>query len=271
MTNSVFRCFLLHYVGKDTTNMSEKSTNQSASSQKVLYLLSGKVIRGRGIGKLVGTPTADIRVSFPENLPPIGVYISSVILDSKKYASVTNIGNRPTIDNDDDISVETLILDFHSDIYDEYIDIELLKFIRLPQKFSSLTELRSQVLCDCQTARLFFGISTNNTNDANHCSSTSLQLGALQIDTPKRSVTIQNRMIPLTTKEYDLLYLLASHPGWAYSKEQIYESIWREPAVSSYHPVENLVCQLRKKLKSNCTDEVPTIKTIIGYGYKLII
>ncbi|MDD3279698.1 MAG: riboflavin kinase [Lachnospiraceae bacterium] len=250
----------------------ERLITLSTLSKTTLYTLVGTVVHGRGIGKLVGTPTADIQLSSPQTLPPIGVYISTVIWRNQKYASVTNIGNRPTIDNDDHISVETLILDFHSDIYGAEISIELLKFIRLPQKFPSLSELRDQVFRDCETARTFWGIYPNHAyNNKRSPSERFLQLGSLRIDTHKRCAIIQSTDIQLTTKEYELLYLLSCHPGWAYSKDQIYEAIWHEPANASYHPVENLICQLRKKLSLKSDKNIPVITTIVGYGYKLLI
>lgn len=247
--------------------MKDYIPNFPLSSQKVLYRLSGKVVHGRGIGKLVGTPTADIQVSSQE-LPPIGVYISILHWHSHRYASVTNIGNRPTIDNDTHISVETLILDFHTDIYGSQVTIELLKFLRLPQKFKTLSDLREQVFCDCDQTRNFFQLLMEIHSDP---LSQPLQFGSLCIDTQKRYATIQNNNINLTTKEYELLCILCSHPGWAYSKEQLYEAIWHEPANNFYHPVENLIYQLRKKLKSNGSKDIPQIITIVGYGYKFVI
>lgn len=238
---------------------------------KPLYSLSGKVVHGRGIGKLVGTPTADIQLTSNEKLPPIGVYISILIWHSQKYASVTNIGNSPTLDTNRQISVETLILDFHTDIYGAQVELELLEFLRLPQNFKTLSKLRNQVFCDCDAARAYFKIPFQKSIVSHGASSDLIQIGDLYIDTQKRCVLIQNQELVLTNKEFELLCLLCRHIGWAYSKEQLYEAIWHEPADGICHPVENLICQLRKKYKSFNADNVPSIKTIVGYGYKLVL
>ena len=69
-------------------------------SQKPLYSLFGKIVHGRGIGKLVGAPTANLQILSQDSLPPIGVYIAEITLEGRVYHGVTNIGTRPTVDND---------------------------------------------------------------------------------------------------------------------------------------------------------------------------
>ena len=65
-------------------------------SQKPLYSLFGKIVHGRGIGKLVGAPTANLQILSQDRLPPIGVYIAEIMLEGQVYYGVTNIGTRPT-------------------------------------------------------------------------------------------------------------------------------------------------------------------------------
>ncbi len=66
----------------------------------------------RYIGKLVGTPTANLQIHSENDLPPTGVYVTEILLDSQIFYGVTNIGTRPTVDNDNDVSIETLIFQF---------------------------------------------------------------------------------------------------------------------------------------------------------------
>ena len=229
-----------------------------------IYFLSGEVVHSKGIGKLVDMPTADIIIDDLEKLPPMGVYSSTVTLDNKIYISVTNIGKRPTIDNDDTITVETHILDFFDDIYYKTIELHLFHMLRAQKKFKTLSELREQFYLDCQNTKAYFGVSLlENKADTE----TTMHIGELDINVKKRLVFLRGEQIVLTTKEFDVLCLLVKHPGWAYSKDQIYESVWNEPANGYYHPVENTICQLRKKLQpisGSCT----FIKTIVGFGYK---
>ena len=81
---------------------------EQISERKPLHILSGSVIHGRGIGKLVSMPTANMEISDQSALPPVGVYITEILLDGQVYYGNTNIGRRPTVDNDREISVETL-------------------------------------------------------------------------------------------------------------------------------------------------------------------
>lgn len=72
-----------------------------------IYTLTGTVIHGRGIGKHVGTPTANIAIEKKDFLPKTGVYVADILLSDKRYYGVTHIGTRPTLDNDSFVSIET--------------------------------------------------------------------------------------------------------------------------------------------------------------------
>ena len=83
-----------------------------------------------------------------------------------------------------------------------------------------------------------------------------------------RKVQIASRQIALRRKEFDILALLAEHPGWVYTKEQIYQSIWcEEVPVDVDNAVTCQMKQLRKKLGEN-PKGTPYIETVWGVGYK---
>lgn len=128
------------------------------SERKPLQILFGKVIHGRGIGKRIGMPTANIEVSNESLLPPSGVYITEILLDDQVYYGITNVGTRPTVDNDEEISVETHILDFSGEIYGKSIMIRLFSRLRSQQKFENFSLLLEQIHMDCVAARKFFGV-----------------------------------------------------------------------------------------------------------------
>lgn len=90
-----------------------------------IYTLTGTVIHGRGIGKHVGTPTANIAIEKKDFLPKTGVYVADILLSDKRYYGVTHIGTRPTLDNDSFVSIETYIFDFDKDIYGCTITVNL--------------------------------------------------------------------------------------------------------------------------------------------------
>lgn len=117
------------------------------------YEITGKVIKGRSRGKDLGFPTANI---LPENdIVPQGVYITRATLDNIQYPSVTNIGINPTF-NQNEIQLESHIIDFESDIYSKKINIQFLKKIRNEKKFESTRELSMQIKNDIKTARSYF-------------------------------------------------------------------------------------------------------------------
>ena len=112
----------------------------------------GKVIKGMQRGKTLGFPTAN----FPlhKNIDE-GIYISNISFEGKVYPSVTFIGNAKTY-SENDIKVETYILDFNSNIYGKWVSVKLIKKIRRNKKFKSEKKLINQIKKDIKKARLFF-------------------------------------------------------------------------------------------------------------------
>lgn len=117
------------------------------------YQIRGEVQRGkqRG-GRVVGFPTANLRISEEDLCPKRGVYVTQVIYDGKCYGGVSNIGYNPTF-GDNRLVAETHIFDFHDDIYGRPIRINLLQHLRDEKKFSGPEELASQILRDIEQAR----------------------------------------------------------------------------------------------------------------------
>lgn len=116
------------------------------------YRISGKVVRGNQIGKLIGYPTANL---YPDDanklIPAMGVYASRVLHNGILYNGMTNIGMRPTI-SAHKLTIETNIFDFNQDIYYESITIELIKRIRNEKKFGNLDILKNQLAIDRENA-----------------------------------------------------------------------------------------------------------------------
>ena len=85
---------------------------------------------------------------------------------------------------------------------------------------------------------------------------------------PQQSkVIIDGEEVVLSKREYAVLYLLARHPGWIFSKEQIYEAIWNENSDTCFNAVTNTISRLRKKMKMEGSQK-DYIQTVFGYGYK---
>lgn len=119
------------------------------------FSLSGKVVRGKQIGRTIGFPTANLK--YPEGIviPKMGVYITKSKIGGKKYYSITNVGEKPTI-SDKTQNIETSIGEFSDDIYGEVIEVEFCERIREIRKFSSLDALKSQLKSDMLAAKKYF-------------------------------------------------------------------------------------------------------------------
>ncbi|MDL2247594.1 bifunctional riboflavin kinase/FAD synthetase [Bacteroides sp. OttesenSCG-928-J23] len=113
------------------------------------YRLEGVVTDGHKVGRTLGFPTANlqIRQTF-KLLPPDGVYAVHVEVDGKEYAGMLNIGQRPTMDNGTNRSIEVHILQFNSDIYDFPLTLRFVQFIRNELKFASKEALKEQLEAD---------------------------------------------------------------------------------------------------------------------------
>jgi len=118
------------------------------------YSIVGQVISGHKIGRKLGFPTLNLQPHDPNKLiPALGVYASQVIIDEKTYGSVTNIGYSPTIKTTGIKEVETYLLDFDQDIYQQDIELVFLKRLRDEIKFADKPALIRQITLDVQQAR----------------------------------------------------------------------------------------------------------------------
>lgn len=123
---------------------------------KPLYTFRGKVIRGKGRGKVYDMPTANIDAGSCGDLPELGVYASLTTVENDRFISVTNIGYRPSVDDEDRVTIETHILDFDKEIYGQEITLELYHFLRATRQFDSLHEVKDQINQDLvRTKELF--------------------------------------------------------------------------------------------------------------------
>ena len=112
------------------------------------FCLKGKVIKGNNIGIKIGFPTANISQDNEwKILPKNGVYAVKVWLNSQNYFGMLNIGNRPTI-LDNNFVIEVHLFDFDSIIYNQELKIEFIQRIRDEIKFSNMKKLKYQLEID---------------------------------------------------------------------------------------------------------------------------
>ncbi len=109
------------------------------------YLLTGKVTHGKGLGRTIDFPTANIAIEEPYKLiPQNGVYAVYVFLNGQKVYGMMNIGTNPTV-NGNEQSIEVHFLNFNQDLYGQTISVHLTERIRDEQKFDSIAELKNQL------------------------------------------------------------------------------------------------------------------------------
>jgi DNA-binding response OmpR family regulator len=94
-----------------------------------------------------------------------------------------------------------------------------------------------------------------------------LESGPVRIDLARHSVTVRGDEVELTAKEFDILRMLAEHPGRVYTKAQIYENVWGEDAFGDLGTVHVHVRRLRTKIEE-LPDEPSLITTVWGIGYR---
>ncbi len=118
------------------------------------YSLTGRVISGRGLGRTLGTPTANLACEN-DLLPPYGVYAAKAVTKDGSWLAVVNIGVRPTVEGHH-VTVEPWLLDFSGDLYGEEIYLELHKFLRPERKFPDLQALREEIFRNGEQTKVYF-------------------------------------------------------------------------------------------------------------------
>lgn len=119
------------------------------------YGVEGQIVRGFQRGRTIGFPTANLK---PKNrvVPKYGVYATATLIDDVWRKSITNVGVRPTFENEIEPSVETFIFDFDDDLYGDSLRLRFLHRIRDEKKFNGIDELKAQIKRDCDVALNYF-------------------------------------------------------------------------------------------------------------------
>ena len=109
----------------------------------------GKVVSGNKIGRELGYRTANIELEKEFRLiETSGVYATYVDYDGKEYKSMTYIGKKPTVNNEEIENIEVHLFDFDGDLYDKVIKVRFVKRVRGEHKFESLDALKKQIQID---------------------------------------------------------------------------------------------------------------------------
>ncbi len=126
------------------------------------YTFMGKVERGRGLGKTIGWPTANLKIDGRKFLPSLGVYAAWASIANKKerFSAVMNMGPQPTIDPNSLSAVEVHLIDKEINLLGQELIVEPVQRIRLQRKFETIEALSKQINLDAKLAKEI--LATNN-------------------------------------------------------------------------------------------------------------
>jgi riboflavin kinase / FMN adenylyltransferase len=121
------------------------------------HAISGDIVHGHGIGSKQTVPTLNLRTDA-QVIPAAGVYITrtSDLGGDRGWNSITNIGYRPTFGGDNQLSIETFLLDPLEGATPERIRLGFLRRVRDERKFESPEALKTQILRDVGRAQAYF-------------------------------------------------------------------------------------------------------------------
>lgn len=118
------------------------------------FTLDGRVVAGRGLGRQLGFPTANVEPVGRQVVPANGVYAAEVHVRGQQEIGVANIGTRPTFD-DGKVSIEVYIIGFSDDIYGEDILVAFRNRLRSEMRFPDVEHLVEQIREDVDRAKAF--------------------------------------------------------------------------------------------------------------------
>ncbi len=117
------------------------------------YAVFGEVLHGKKLGRTLGFPTMNLIPSEEKLLPVYGVYVTRTKVDGQWFDGITNIGLRPTVDSDEQVSVETHLFSYEGDLYGKQVEVQFLMFLRPERKFPDVDSLQGAMKEDVKNAK----------------------------------------------------------------------------------------------------------------------
>ena len=126
---------------------------------EIAPFILNRIYRCKQLGNKIGFPTANIYPGDKSNVPlKYGVYATKTTAGPFTHNSITNVGVNPTLENHDNVKIETYIFDFERDIYGDNIKVEFIDFIRPETKFQNVDTLKMQLQKDTNKAKKILDI-----------------------------------------------------------------------------------------------------------------
>ena len=135
------------------------------TARKILgkyYFIDGNISYGKKLAEKIGYKTANIKLNKDFICPLNGVYLVQVTVKNEtnnKYFGVANIGVKPTISKEKSVMLEVHIFEFDKDIYENYIRVEFISFLRPERQFSTVEKLKSQIKMDISFAKYLLKVN----------------------------------------------------------------------------------------------------------------
>ncbi len=120
------------------------------------YSILEPVVHGKALGRTLGIPTINQNVNSKQLILKNGIYATDCTINGRKYLGVTNVGVRPTVEENGRKNIETHIIDFDGDCYDQYVKVEFMARIRDEMKFDTIEDLKAQIKLDINKTREIF-------------------------------------------------------------------------------------------------------------------
>lgn len=126
--------------------LAEGDVEKAAKMLGYNYPLHGVVVAGNMLGRKLGYPTANLKLYEPvKQLPQRGVYLVETETLGEHFHGMCNIGYRPTVAQNESVTVETNIFGFDEEIYGLDLRVSFIAKIRDERKFASVEELKAQL------------------------------------------------------------------------------------------------------------------------------
>ncbi|MDD4155349.1 MAG: riboflavin kinase, partial [Candidatus Cloacimonetes bacterium] len=118
------------------------------------FSIIGTVVSGKKIGRTLGFPTINLQpIEVNKLIPANGVYFTCSKIDNKLYYGATNIGVSPSIKTENKVEIETFLLNFSANVYNQKVELFFIEKIRDEKKFNNQQELINQIFMDIESIK----------------------------------------------------------------------------------------------------------------------
>ncbi|MDR1886454.1 MAG: riboflavin biosynthesis protein RibF [Prevotellaceae bacterium] len=139
-------------------HLAEGNVEEANSMLGYTYTLSGTVVHGKKLGRIIGFPTANIEVNSLKLIPRDGVYAVRVDVNNRRnLKGMLYIGKKSGTDGSGKTFIEVNIFDFDGDIYSREISVGLEHFVRNNMIFDSIDDLQARIIKDKENIQKYFG------------------------------------------------------------------------------------------------------------------